>query len=339
MAIYTFGVPSFYINQIRSAHSDTLSASAALKVMNANGGLHQDWGSRAVTLGDHHAGDNVFLEMIWQDVDVPDPTPENPDGGAVYWTFLLVNKGDATSGWLDVLNKAADAFAGALADKVVTAASLAGGLGSLAALAGILGLQELINLFTANCDGVVASSQGFAFTARQLAELVANPNLAWSTTQDNPGTDSSVGCGANSDYHVNYLIQAPVPRRTFQALDSTNVFVLGTDGKLWLEQPPFGKVPPKRQQVDGNVRAFQTMALIDFVWVLGTDGKLWLEQGPFGHVPPQRQQIDGNVQEFQPLDLQHVLVLGRDGKLWLEQAPFGTVPPQRQQIDGNVAAP
>lgn len=72
------------------------------------------------------------------------------------------------------------------------------------------------------------------------------------------------------------------------------VWVLGTDGKLWLEQGPFGHVPPQRQQIDGNVRAFQPLDL-QHVLVLGTDGKLWLEQGPFGHVPPQRQQIDGNV--------------------------------------------
>ena len=45
MAIYIFGVPNFNINQIRSAHSDTLFTSTALKVMNANSGLHQDWGS------------------------------------------------------------------------------------------------------------------------------------------------------------------------------------------------------------------------------------------------------------------------------------------------------
>ncbi|WP_281276321.1 hypothetical protein [Dictyobacter kobayashii] len=35
--------------------------------------------------------------------------------------------------------------------------------------------------------------------------------------------------------------------------------VLGSDGNLWLEHPPFGAghVPPARQQIDGNVSAFQ----------------------------------------------------------------------------------
>ena len=112
--------------------------------------------------------------------------------------------------------------------------------------------------------------------------------------------------------------------------------MLGTDGNLWLEQAPFGKVPPARQPVDANVRAFQALGVNAFVWVLGTDGKLWLEQAPFGRVPPKRQQIDANVLAFQPLDINDVIVLGSDGNLWLEQAPFGTVPPKRQQIDGNV---
>ena len=76
---------------------------------------------------------------------------------------------------------------------------------------------------------------------------------------------------------------------------STDILVLGTVGNLWLEHAPFGTLPPPRQQVDGNVRAFQALALSEFVWVLGTDGNLCLEQAPWGNVPPSRQQIDGNV--------------------------------------------
>jgi hypothetical protein len=225
-----------------------------------------------------------------------------------------------------------------LADQTVSGEALAP-LTALVALAGVLGLQELLNLLTADCDGLVAASQGFAFTARQLAEMVANPNQTWSVTQQNPGTNSPTGCGANSSYHVNYLIEAPAPRRTFQSLDGTNIFVLGSDGNLWLEHAPFGQhVPPSRQQVDGNVLAFQELDT-ETVLVLGTDGNLWLEQAPFGNVPPNRQQIDGNVRAFQAQFLTGwVWVLGTNGNLWLEQAPFGTVPPQRQQIDGNVQA-
>jgi hypothetical protein len=128
-------------------------------------------------------------------------------------------------------------------------------------------------------------------------------------------------------------------RRSFQALDPDNVLVVGTDGNLWLEHPPFGHVPPQREQVDGSVLAFQELD-VNTVFVLGVDGNLWLERAPFGHVPqPQREQIDGNVLAFQAVDVNTVFVLGTDGKLWLEHAPFGHVPqPQREQIDGNVLA-
>ena len=81
--------------------------------------------------------------------------------------------------------------------------------------------------------------------------------------------------------------------------------VLGTDGKLWLEHAPFGNVPPGREQVDANVRAFQGFqSLIGGLTalVLGTEGNLWLEHPPFGNVPPSRQQVDGNVRAFQGLD-------------------------------------
>ena len=41
--------------------------------------------------------------------------------------------------------------------------------------------------------------------------------------------------------------------QAFQATDTKNALVLGTDGKLWLEHAPFGSVPSPRQQVDANV--------------------------------------------------------------------------------------
>jgi TIR domain len=128
------------------------------------------------------------------------------------------------------------------------------------------------------------------------------------------------------------------PPRTFQALDTSNVLVLGFDSKLWLEHAPFGKPPRAREQVDANVQTFQALD-VQRVLVLGKDGNLWLEQPPFGTIPPtQRLQVDAKAQTFQALDVQHVLVLGKDGNLWLEQAPFGKGAPSRQQIDKEVQA-
>jgi hypothetical protein len=130
--------------------------------------------------------------------------------------------------------------------------------------------------------------------------------------------------------------QPPPMPTSFQTVDNyQHIFVLGTNGNLWLEQPPFGTAPPKRTLVDTTVFTFQALS-DQTVLVLGTDGNLWLEQAPFGKVPPARVQIDATVQAFQALDAQNVLVLGIDGKLWLEQAPFGKVPPARVQVDATV---
>jgi hypothetical protein len=130
--------------------------------------------------------------------------------------------------------------------------------------------------------------------------------------------------------------QPPPMPRSFQTVDGySHIFVLGVNGNLWLEQAPFGKVPPARQQVDATAFTFQAMDNND-VFVLGTDGNLWLETAPWGKVPPARQQVDGSVQAFQALDSQTVVVLGNDGKLWLESGPWGKVPPPRVQVDASV---
>jgi hypothetical protein len=77
--------------------------------------------------------------------------------------------------------------------------------------------------------------------------------------------------------------------RTFQALQGgQEIIMLGIDGNLWLEEAPFGQVPPKRQQVDSHVWTFQAVDA-NSVFVLGSDGKLWLEHAPFGKVSPRRE--------------------------------------------------
>ncbi len=111
------------------------------------------------------------------------------------------------------------------------------------------------------------------------------------------------------------------------------------DRNLWLEQWPFGKVPPPREQVDGNVMAFQALDP-NTVYVLGTDGNLWLEHGPFGAVPPSRQHVDANVKAFQAADSNDAWVLDTNGNLWVEATGglWGTTAATRSQIDANVAA-
>lgn len=128
-----------------------------------------------------------------------------------------------------------------------------------------------------------------------------------------------------------------VNRPAFQWSGSNDIYVLGSDGNLWLEQAPFGQqVPPSRQHVDGNVAAFEALTSASAL-VLGSDGNLWLELGPWGNVPPTRSQVDGNVKAFQAMSASGIYVLGTDGNLWLEQhPPYGQQGP-RQQVEANVA--
>ena len=91
---------------------------------------------------------------------------------------------------------------------------------------------------------------------------------------------------------------------SFSALGTSDIYVLGSARKFWLEHAAngkFGVVPPPRQQVDGNAVAFQALDA-NTVCVLGLDRNLWLERsvnGEFGQVPPPREHVDGNVSAFQ----------------------------------------
>jgi hypothetical protein len=58
-------------------------ASMALRVMNAEGALHKDWPPQAVALGDWASNAPIFMGLSYPDVDVPDPTVESADGGAI----------------------------------------------------------------------------------------------------------------------------------------------------------------------------------------------------------------------------------------------------------------
>jgi hypothetical protein len=132
----------------------------------------------------------------------------------------------------------------------------------------------------------------YSYVFRDINDGLSNASGGAKGYVSGPGWDACTGLGSVHGTALEYVLLGI--GRTFQALSDTEVLVLGTNGNLWLEQGPFGTVPPPRQQVDGNVRTFQALSATE-VLVLGTNGNLWLEQGPFGTVPPPRQQIDGNV--------------------------------------------
>ena len=76
-------------------------------------------------------------------------------------------------------------------------------------------------------------------------------------------------------------IDAPC-REAFTAVNENYVFVLGADSKLWLEQAPFGKVPPSVSTSTPMFARLWPWASTLFFGVGGTDGNLWLEFAPFG---------------------------------------------------------
>jgi hypothetical protein len=140
------------------------------------------------------------------------------------------------------------------------------------------------------------------------------------------GATTSAGIGGSTP-----TTSATIPTATAFPTAADKAYVLGSDGKLWLENGPWGTVPPARTQVDGSVAKFQPLDA-NTAYVLGTDGKLWLEHGPWGAVPPGRALVESNVAKFQALDANTVYVLAADNNstLWREASPFGTIPnPQR----------
>jgi len=160
MAIYNLEITDILINGTRAPDNDTLFATTGLVVNNAEGALHHDWGAKSVALGNRGSGSNLATGLRWEGVDVPDPTPDRPDGGSINWTFTLMNAGRADSGIIPVLNKFSDAFAGALANEVLDALK-ANDVGTaivyLANTIELLGAHEVLDLLTADCDGCVAS--------------------------------------------------------------------------------------------------------------------------------------------------------------------------------------
>jgi hypothetical protein len=202
MALYNFGIPQFRIHTTRSLVTDTLVGSVALKVLNAQGALHHEWPTQSVNLGDHGPDTTVQTNLLYQDVDVPDPTPDLPDGGSIAWSFLLANAGHTDSQFVTILNKAVDGIAGGLAGKLVEPGGVT--LAHLGALAAALGLQQLLNALFADCDGNVAVL-GLSLTAAELAQITADPTN-WLNVVNCPGTESPIGCGDNSNYDLYYSL-------------------------------------------------------------------------------------------------------------------------------------
>jgi|SRR5579885_1319688 len=74
---------------------------------------------------------------------------------------------------------------------------------------------EIFNLFDPNCDGGVVA-QTISTTTAEMMTMTHNGTTPFRKTLQYPGTDSAVGCGANSLYDVTYSItyqHLPDPKR------------------------------------------------------------------------------------------------------------------------------
>ena len=127
---------------------------------------------------------------------------------------------------------------------------------------------------------------------REVDDGVSNASGGAPGYTSGPGWNACTGLGSiNGNVLLsNPLLTLRAIQPTFQALSSTEAYVLGENGNLWHETGPWGTVPPPREEVDGNVAAFQALSGTE-AYVLGENGNLWHETGPWGTVPPPREEV------------------------------------------------
>jgi PASTA domain len=222
-AMYDFVVPSFRITTTRSLENDTDFASLAIAALAADGTTLQTYGPVTQSLGDLGNGTHG-LDLALRGIEVP-------GGGSLGIVFTIANKGSSSvkNTIVGDLNTVCAGIVGALASGqlagiatsgtpavAATATSTAVAATPPAAIAIPLweaavgaalavGLLDLITILFADCDGWVvnATMQIGSLELQQMAS-----QAPWEWTTDYPGSDSPTGCGANSNYVVDYEVYA-----------------------------------------------------------------------------------------------------------------------------------
>jgi hypothetical protein len=210
VALYRFSLDSFEIRNTRSRHEDT--DYVAFTVMVGNGPPQ----TLQKAMGNLNNGTfSVGLPIGPVPIAAYQPAVVN---------YLILNSGHQSQADIEAtLTKVANSLAGAGAQAAASAigagvgtlvgASIGGVVvpiigSALGALAGWL-VGEVTGVLFANCDGPVAAQQ-VPFTGTDLWRKTsaggdAQP-VVFRTSTDNPGIDSPVGCGSNSDYVVNWSV-------------------------------------------------------------------------------------------------------------------------------------
>jgi hypothetical protein len=147
--------------------------------------------------------------------------------------------------------------------------------------------------------------------------------------EGSPGSVTVIG--SNGGGNVTYDGNAAAFQVVYWDLNDLSadiVYVLGTDGNLWLETGPKRYAQPV--QVDADVVAFQAVDQ-SHAYVLGADGNLWLENYPWGYLPPaDRQLVASDISSFFAIGTETVYVLDTNGVLALRTDPGGPNKPWGQ---------
>ncbi len=194
---YTFTMTTFKITDTRSVHEDTDFASVASAVGTASAvpGPTKSMGN--LNNGTYTANISVTASAL--------PTD------SVSFTYGIINSGYDANKLETNLKKAIESAAEKAAKAGLAAAANTAlpGSGAIASSIGSAGtdwfIGKLLDIVFANCDGSVAGGN-HVFSGSQLAAQTAGGKTI-SGTDDNKGTDSATGCGANSRYYVSWTIK------------------------------------------------------------------------------------------------------------------------------------
>jgi len=199
---YYVELDSFEVDHTRARHEDTdfvvLTAeqeptgqqddAPTWQPLNVNNGTYAPLNGGPLVLGPY--------------LDLPDDTNE------LVFNYGIVNKGHHNGeDFLNAMIQAGLSAGGAAVGTAGEGSTQTGAAALGGGFAGLLGTA--VNMFFANCDGVVAADQFGPYTGGTLWAMTASGSH--SETHSYPGTDSPNGCGKNSIYKVTWHIARDHP--------------------------------------------------------------------------------------------------------------------------------
>jgi hypothetical protein len=202
---FEFSVPSLTVKNPRAPENDTDFATIAAVVLAPDGTQIAKYGPTSAYLGNLGKGQTIDPGMSLTGIDVP-------DGGSVALTFVVVNRGawEGDSQALTDMDAVGEAVIKDLGQDAIAGGSLEIWPDAPLIIL-VVGALAALSVIFADCDGTVVAGAMTIGQAELLSNAVEQP---WTMTQDYPGSDSPIGCGANSDYSVTYSIgktPPPVP--------------------------------------------------------------------------------------------------------------------------------